>query len=187
MITVTLVTTRANAADDLADADYRAIYDELRSKCSLRKFAEFIGSQVSFAWWSAYERDATAVLSRERRNELRAAVGLSRLPATVAEACAAADPDAAVYQIGAAPADRVLLVGADLHQPLDLRLNGALSVAEAVPQNADVTPLTRTHRRSARVGIHLSTPAHKRANAARVAAGMSWDAWSLRGVEDEAV
>ena len=88
---VTLVTGGAGSADKLTDTDYREIYgDELRSKTTLRQFAEFIGSKVRFAWWSKYER-GEAHLERERRQELRRAVGLAELPRAVTEVTADVD------------------------------------------------------------------------------------------------
>lgn len=126
MTTVTLVTTCAQSADDLTDADYRDIYDELRVKCSLDTFVVTIGSAVSKAWWSKYER-GEATLTRSRRAELRAAVGLPPLPPAVADALANVDPDASVYQVGGQRASRVVLVGADV-SAVNLRLNGACTV-----------------------------------------------------------
>lgn len=58
---VTLVTRAARAADELSDADYRDIYDELRQQHSLRQFVEIIHTQYSIAWWSKYERNDAAL------------------------------------------------------------------------------------------------------------------------------
>ena len=79
---VTLVTHTARAADNLTDAEYRDIYDELRQQHSLRQFVQITHTAYSIAWWSKYEHDSIA-LTRQARNELRAAVGLQPLPLTV--------------------------------------------------------------------------------------------------------
>lgn len=183
---VTILTSQAASSDQLTDADYRDIYDELRQKCPLRQFAETIHSAVSFAWWNKYER-GEAVLTRERRNELRAAVGLPALPATVAEACAAADPDATVYQVGAAPADRLILIGADAHGPLDLHINGNLAVIDApasvgandhspLPsQQSHVTPVTSSRRRAITKAARFSPERWERLSLLRKEADMTWD------------
>lgn len=187
---VTLLTRAAASAETLTDADYREIYDELRSKCALRQFAAAIGSAVSFGWWSNYERDASAVLSRARRNELRRAVGLPELPVTVAQAVAGVDPDATVYQVGAAAAARVVLVGADAPPALTLRLNGALAVADDVPQNADVMAVTCPRRRAPRGTILVSIALRQRLNAARVAAGQTWEEYltaRMKRQEEDAI
>lgn len=186
---VTVITTNAGSADTLTDQDYRDIYDELRQKCPLRQFAEAIHSAVSFAWWNKYER-GEAVLNRERRNELRAAVGLPALPATVAEACATADLDATVYQVGASPADRLILIGADAHDPLDLHINGNLAVIDApasvgandhspLPaqpaQQSHVTPVTAPKRRAMTKAVRFSPERWERLSLLRKEADMTWD------------
>lgn len=190
---VTILTSQAASSDQLTDQDYRDIYDELRQKCPLRQFADAIHSRVSFAWWNKYER-GEAVLNRERRNELRAAVSLPALPATVAEACATTDPDATVYQVGAAPADRLILIGADAHDPLDLHINGSLAVIDA-PVRADnhppadqaqqsrVTPVTAPRRRVASKAVRFSPDRWQRLSLLRKEAAMTWDEfadWVLR-------
>lgn len=185
MTSVTILTSQAASSDQLTDQDYRDIYDELRQKCPLRQFAETIHSAVSFAWWNKYER-GEAVLNRERRNELRAAVSLPALPATVAEACAAADPDATVYQVGAAPADRLILIGADAHDPLDLHINGNLAVIDApvradnhpptdLPQQSHVTPVTASRRRAMTKAVRFSPDRWQRLSLLRKEADMTWD------------
>lgn len=162
MIAVTLVTQRAAAADTLSAADYRDIYAELRSKMSLRQFCALTGSRVSIAWWSKWEADADAELPRARRAELRAAVGLASLPPTIAEAVAGVDPDAAIYQIGAAPATRVALVGGDVGA-VDLRVNGNCSVV-SVSQSVSsvVTPVTRPRTHAATTTRTRVRPAYFR-------------------------
>jgi hypothetical protein len=184
--TVTLITRRAGSADDLTEQDYREIYDELRSKCPLRQFAEAIHSQVSFAWWSKYER-GEAHLTRARRAELRAAVGLPALPPAVADVLAGVDPDASVYQVGESsticPPDRVILVEAEAHEPLTLRLNGDLQIVgmdgmdgmDKAVENGHVTGVTRTRRRVATKAIRLYPETWERLSALRREAGMSWE------------
>jgi hypothetical protein len=179
--TVTIVTARAASRDALTDADYRDIYDEIRQKASLRQFVDAIHSAVSFAWWSKYE-SGSAALNRERRNELRAAVGLPPLPPTVAEAVAAADPDATVYQVGAAPSDRLILIGADAHEPLALHINDNLTVLEHPERRASngapeshVTGVTSPRTRPPRKTIELSPERRDRLAALKNEAGLTWD------------
>lgn len=175
---VTRVTAGAKSADGLSEQDYRDIFDELRSKCTLRRFADLIHSAVSFAWWGKYE-NYEAVLNRERRAELRAAVGLPALPATVAEAVADVDPDATVYRVGAGRPDRVVLVGSDVAGPLTMRLNGTLErvgePADGDPaEDAPVTPVTRARTRASRGSIVVDRVLWERLNARRLARGVSW-------------
>jgi hypothetical protein len=173
--TVTLVTSTSASADTLTDADYRDIYDELRSKCPLRQFADLIHSAVSFAWWSKYER-GEAHLNRPRRAELRAAVGLPALPPAVADVLAAVDPDASIYQVGAGASDRVLLVGSDVTDTLDLRLNGSLRVLDEEPaRNSHVTAVTPPRDRSSYAGLTVRRETRNRLDAARVRSGLTWD------------
>lgn len=172
---VTLVTGGAGSADRLSDTDYREIYDELRSKTTLRQFAEFIGSAVSFAWWSKYER-GEARLDRDRKAELRRAVGLPGLPRAVTEVTAGVDPDARVWQVGEGRPDRVVLVGMDAHEPLMLRLNGDLALVSETPvQDAPVTGVTRRRARPNRGSIVVTRGTWERLNAARLRAGKTWD------------
>lgn len=170
---VTTVTAHPLSSDDLTAAQYREIYDELRSKCALRAFVALIGSAVSIAWWSKYER-GEAQLDTDRRNELRAAVGLPLLPPAVASVLAQVDPDATIYQVGLDAAERVILIGADAQTPLTMRLNGILSVV-AESQVAHVTPVTGPRRRAARGTILVSVALRKRLNAARLSAGQTWE------------
>jgi hypothetical protein len=148
---VALVTKDATL-DDLSTQDYRDIYDELREKhdvtgvyaVSLDKFVTLVSSQYSKAQWSKYHNGETT-LTRTMRNELRRCVGLKVLPPTVAEATAAASPDAAVWQIGDGPAEHVIMVTGV--EPMTLHVNGAVSVADQkahMPQDDAVTAITRT-------------------------------------------
>ena len=147
---VTLV-TRDATLDDLSASDYRDIYDELRQRdsesgtyvVSLDKFVTLVTSTYSKAQWSKYH-NGEATLTRTMRNELRRCVGLKLLPPTVAEATAAASPDAAVWQVGEGAAEHVIMV--TTHRPITLHVNGAVSVADSVahtPASDDVTPVTR--------------------------------------------
>jgi hypothetical protein len=174
-----LLTVAAELAEDLSDAQYREIYDELREKCSLRQFAEFVGSAVAHSWWSKYEH-GEASLNHERRNELRRVVGLPELPWTVAQALENVSPNAAVWAIGEQPAGRVVLVGADQPQTLTMRLNGNLTVIEDAPQNALGTVVPRARRRSAHRQVQLSLETWECLNLARKAAGLSWEEFGRR-------
>ena len=151
---VTLI-TRDATLDDLSAADYKDVYDELRGRdpvtgayaVSLDKFVTMVTSAYSKAQWSKYHNGETT-LTRTMRNELRAAVGLPALPPTVAEATAAASPDAAVWQVGDGPAEHVIMVTAV--EPLTLRVNGAVSVVSepaTMPTLPLVTPVTSTRKR----------------------------------------
>ena len=175
---VTLV-TRDATLDELSATDYRDIYDELRGRdpvtgayaVSLDKFVTMVTSAYSKAQWSKYHNGETT-LTRTMRNELRAAVGLAALPPTVAEATAAASPDAAVWQVGSGPAEHVIMVTAV--EPLTLRVNGAVSVASAdaqSQQNAHVTPVTRKGRSHRHYARPTATEAQ---NSRRLALSASW-------------
>jgi hypothetical protein len=169
---VTLVTSRAQSADELTDADYRDIYDELRVKCSLDRFIVAIGSAVSKAWWSKYERNE-ATLTRPRRSELRAAVGLPPLPPAVTDALNV-DPDATIWQIGAAAADRVVMLSPG--EAVTLRLNGALQILDEDPaENQHVTAVTPSRDRSNYAGLTVRRETKNRLDAARRRSGKTWD------------
>lgn len=174
-----LLTVAAELAEDLTEEDYRCIYTELREKCSLRAFAEFIGSEVSHAWWSKYETQH-APLNHERRNELRRAVGLPELPMTVAQALGNVSPNAAVWALGAQPAARVVLVGGDQPQTLTMRLNGNLTVP---PQNADGTVVPRPRKPATRRQVQVSLETWGRLNSVRKAAGLTWDEFAAQWAE----
>jgi hypothetical protein len=172
---VTLVTALADASD-ISDVEYRAIYDRLADGRSLRNIELALRSAVSFAWWGKYAAGERP-LDRARKNELRRWAKLPELPPTVTEAVAAvAHPDAAVYRIGAEIANRIVLVGADV-PAVDLRLNGAVSIA-GLPSPvsiAHVTPITPPRPRRLSKSIHLSQNTFDRLNAARLASGRAWD------------
>jgi len=148
---VTLV-TRDATLDDLSASDYRDIYDELRQRdsesgtyvVSLDKFVTLVTSTYSKAQWSKYH-NGEATLTRTMRNELRRCVGLKLLPPTVAEATAAASPDAAVWQVGGeGAAEHVIMV--TTHAPITLHVNGAVTAVDDTAQRLasdDVTPVTR--------------------------------------------
>jgi hypothetical protein len=162
MTAVTRVTGQATR-DDLADQDYRDIYDEVRSNKSLDQFVALAGSQYSKAWWSKYERRQVQ-LTRPARNELRRLMHLVELAPTVGDALVDVNPDAEVWRVGELQPDRVILVGIEHAGPaLLLRVNGSLE--------AHVTTVTR---RSKRQAIKIGSPLWLRLNAARIAANLSW-------------
>ena len=177
-----LLTIAAELAEDLTEDDYRCIYDELREKCSLRQFAEFIGSDVSHTWWGRYENQLVR-LNHERRNELRRAVGLPELPWTVAQSLANVSPNAAVWALGEQPAERVVMVGADAPQELTMRLNGKLTVIEDAPQEAHVMGHTRPKTRRVHKTVNLSIATWERLNAARKSAGLTWEQLAAQWAE----
>jgi hypothetical protein len=181
---VTVVTTGAGSADKLSEADYMDIFREIREKMSLRKFVEVIGSQYSIAWWGKYENGGVT-LTRTGKGELRRAVGLEALPKTVTEVTGEVDPDATVWQVGDGQADRVVLVGRELHEPVTLRLNGTLRIEDerlkiedyeptAEPERAVTTVTTGRARRN--IGrVCLRREVWERLNSARLRAGVSWE------------
>lgn len=183
MEVVTLVTEGAERADRLSEADYREIYEELRGKTTLRQFAEFIGSAVSFAWWSKFER-GEARLDRERKAELRRAVGLPALPRAVTEVTAGVDPNARVWSVGAGRADRVVLVGEGAHEPLTLRLNGNLRLmGEDEGPEAAVTGVTRRLRARSYRSLSVRRETWERLSEARLARGLTWEEFLQRLLE----
>jgi hypothetical protein len=177
-----LLTIAAELAEDLTEDDYRCIYDELREKCSLRQFAEFIHSDVSHAWWGRYENQIVQ-LHHERRNELRRAVGLPELPWTVAQSLSNVSPNAAVWALGEQPAEHVVLVGGDAPQELTMRLNGKLTVIEDAPQEARVMGLTRRKTHKVHKTVNLSPTTWERLNTARKSAGLTWEQLAAQWAE----
>ena len=173
MTTIFHITTRLSGVDDLTADDYRDIYNELRSKMPLRRFVAFIGSTVSFTWWSLYE-GGERPLSDDRRNELRRAVGLPPLAPTVVGALASAvADDAHIYRIGDTPAHTVIL--SSVPEPITICLDNGVHILPAGPAvNASVTPVTRPRNRAPRKTIELSPTTWKRLNSARPA-GQTWD------------
>jgi hypothetical protein len=173
-----LLTVAAELAEDLTEEDYRCIYSELREKCSLRAFAEFIHSEVSHAWWGRYENQL-APLNHERRNELRRVVGLPELPWTVAQSLGNVSPNAAVWALGEQPVKRVVLVGADAPQEVTMRLNGNLTVIE----DAHVMGLTRRKAHKVRKTVNVSAETWERLNTARKSAGQTWEQLAAQWAE----
>lgn len=170
---VTIVTASAASADNLTDRDYRDIYDELRAKASLDQFVALIGSQVTKAWWSKYEHQK-AHLNRNRKAELRRAVGLPALPLVVPEATATIDPDARVWRVGAELANRVVLIGSDAPATLTLRLNGDLATADPAVES-HVTAVTGTKRARSYRSLSVSAATYQRLAEARLAQNQTWD------------
>lgn len=161
MTTVTIVTTASAAADNLTAADYRDNYDELREKASLDKFVTAIGSTVSKAWWSKYERGEVE-LTYARRNELRRAVGLPLLPARVIDVTARIDQNATIYQVGDGVLDRVIMIG-DQERALTMRLNGTLELLSATgPEKSLITVVTSAENDASRATRHRHRPQYFR-------------------------
>ena len=140
---VTLVTKDATL-DNLSLSDYVDMVQDLRTTLSLEKLISVLGSQYSKPLWAKVEKGEVAP-NRNQRNELRRYYGMPPLPPTVAEATAAASPDAAVWQVGSGPAEHVIMVTTP--EPITLHVNGAVSVASAAaqqPASDHVTAVTRT-------------------------------------------
>lgn len=174
------LTANAARAEDLTEQDYREIYQELRSKMSLRAFKAQIGSQYSIGYWSKYETHPET-LTRAARQELRAAVGLPALPPAPTEALAAMDPDATIYRVGALPATRVALIGADI-ESVTLHVNGQITALPDPALDWHVTAATRPRPRKPTKAIRLCPDHWERLNTMRRDAGLTWDdfaAWVL--------
>ncbi len=119
-----IITLRQPGSDNLTPADYREIFDELRANRSLRALVETAGAAESrIAYWSRYQRNPDAVPDLDGRNELRRLVGLPELAPPAGDVVTAAvDPAAAVWQVGAGAADRVVLLATP--GPLTIHVNG---------------------------------------------------------------
>lgn len=189
MTTVTLVTNAARRSDTLSDQDYRDIYTELRERRSLADFLALTKSTVSRAWWSQYEASAKH-LDWQRKNELRHAVGLPELAPAPAAAITAVAPDAAVWRVGEGLADMVIMVTPDLPSGTLLSVNGEVHIAGPVVTTVapagnvtGVTPPRRARRQSAAIG-GLRAETRAAHDARRRAAGMTWDAYLGKLLED---
>ena len=141
------ILTADASQDDLTDADYRDIYDELRDGRSLRQFIVLVSSQFSPTRWSQWENRQRG-LSRAMRDELRQAVGMDVLPATVADVVAEhVHPDATVAQVGDdETAQRVLLIACPDPVTVHWNGNGPEEVTQLAP-SAIVTGVTRRKTR----------------------------------------
>lgn len=131
-----IITLRPAGADDMTPADYRDIYTELRANRPLRALVHAAGAaEGRIAYWSRYGNDPAAVPDLAGKNELRRLVGLPELdPPAGAVVAAAADPAAAVWQVGDGPADRVILLATP--GPVTLHVNGAGPEVVSRAQNA---------------------------------------------------
>jgi len=139
---VTLV-TRDATLDDLSTQDYADIFAEIRERMSLDKFCRLVNSQYSKAQWSKYDHCAIAP-TRQMRNELRRAIGKPELPPTVAEATAAASPDAAVWQVGEGVPEHVIMVA---EMPVTLHVNGAVTKTGQVTGVTSPATKRKSHKR----------------------------------------
>lgn len=172
------VLTTAATHDNLVDADYRDIYDELRSGCSLREFIALAGSTLSASWWSQWEHGEKR-LTRRARNDMRRAVGLPQLPPTVEEAIAAhVHPDATVARIGDdTQARRVLVLATSAD--VTITWNGSGPQMATTPNVTGVHGVLRQNTtygtgRARRAALSLPVDFHARLNAARLVAGETW-------------
>lgn len=149
---MTTYALRSAGSDDKTPEDYRDIFEELRANRSLRKLVEAAGAaEGRIAYWSRYERNPDAVPDLDGKNELRRLVGLPQLdPPAGAVVAAAADPAAAVWQVGDGPADRVILLARP--GPVTIHVNEAgpqVVDGAPLPAQADVQGRTATQRRKA--------------------------------------
>lgn len=175
--TEVVTTLTGNATqDDLTDAQYREIYDELRTGHSLEGLRELIGSEFSRALWNQYERGEKA-LNRAMKSELRRAVGLKIRPPTVTEAVEAhADPDAEVVKVGTGPATRVVLLdGGETRtlystpQGVEVEANGG-KPAQSAPTTPAPAPRARNYR-----GLSVEKETYGEADTVRRELGLSWN------------
>ena len=119
-----IITLRQPGSDNLTPADYRDMFEELREGRSLRELVSEAGAaEGRIAYWSRYGRNPDAAPDLEGRNELRRLVGLPELAPPAGDVVTAAvDPAAAVWQVGAGAADRVVLLATP--GPLTIHVNG---------------------------------------------------------------
>lgn len=196
--------TRNAEADDLAEEDYREIYQELRQfdaetgrfAVSLDKFIAMVGSADSKATWNKYDSGERG-LSRSRKNELRRAVGKALLPPTVLDVVAEhVDGDAQVVKAGGeALAGRVILLATV--EPVTIHANGSISILDTearrdggteksglAPAPSASAPfggeggmqsVPHGTARKARAQVSFAPEAFEPLNRVRVAAGWSWD------------
>ena len=155
---MTTRTLRPAGSDDLAPADYRDIFSELRANRSLRRLVEAAGAaEGRIAYWSRYGNDPAAEPDLAGKNELRRLVGLPELdPPAGAVVAAAADPAAAVWQVGDGPADRVILLAEPW--PVTLHVNGAgpqIVDGATMPVYSDVRAPRAPQRRKAYWTVRL--------------------------------
>ena len=174
---VTLV-TRDATLDNLSAADYRGIYDELRGRdaatggyaVSLDKFVTLVTSAYSKAQWSKYHNGDTA-LTRQMRNELRAAVGLPVLPPTLEEVAGTLNPDALVVRVGDEAPHSVILLATQ--KSLSIGVNGTIWAKDTTEATeASVTKVTRSQRRR-----YVRPTATEAQEARRLAVRASW--WAV--------
>lgn len=185
-VRVEVLTARARS-NDLARAEYREIYEDLRQGRSLDKFTALLQDAegraaaregrpprrvTGKASWSRYER--LGKLTPAMADELRCAVGLGKRPAPV-EDVLDIDPDAEVVRIsdnGPAPATRVLLL--NTRRPLTIHAGETVSVAgqgAGGRTSAVYTPRTRPVR-----AVSVPARVHTRMAAVRAELGVSWGA-----------
>jgi hypothetical protein len=153
---ITLVTKDATL-DNLSASDYRDIFTELRQNLSLDKLIGVMGSTYSKAAWNRYER-GDYELTRSMRNELRRAVNLPSLPATVADTVTShTSPNAAVWMVGEGTAQQVILISN--HDDLTLHINGDVAVIAETPCNPSNTEVisTKTGFQYIDTDLHMQT------------------------------
>lgn len=153
-----IITLRQPGSDNLTPADYREIFQELRATRPLRALVEAAGApEGRIAYWSRYGRDPDAAPDFAGKNELRRLVGLPELdPPAGAVVTAAADPAAAVWQVGDGPADRVILLAEP--GPVTLHVNGAgpqVADGATIPMYSDVQGARAPQRRKAYLTVRL--------------------------------
>lgn len=139
--------------DDLTPNDYIEIYQELRGydpdrdayALSVREFMERIGSAYSTGQWSKFHRGLILYVPRDMRNELRAAVGLPEAPMSLRDLAAMMDEGKNPF-------------GANGETVLEVVARGE----------------TRKRNRP-RFTLSFRKETGEQINAARQAAGLSWD------------
>lgn len=196
------------ALDEQSPDSYREMYDELRKydpwknsyAISLDKFVEAFGAGgPSKAEWSRYHRGERD-LSRDMRNCLRTASGLSALSPTIDEIVREhVEPNARVYKVGDEPvALRVVLLAT--WEPVTIHANGDVKLLNAEsakgeesaeknhPSSGDVhrsvfeSPVVAEQhaqsvqrRTDTRAHVSMARSAFEQANTMRQYCGLSWE------------
>jgi len=169
-----VMVTKDATLDNLSLQDYQDMVIDLRTTLSLDKMIAVLSSQYSKPLWAKVQA-GEVVPNRTMRNELRRHFKLPELPPTVADACAAASPDAAVWQVGeGVPETVIMLAGLE---PVTLHVNGSVSVGDVdatMPRNGARTPLESTEGRERHIETRVRPSATPEQDLRRDALGVKW-------------
>lgn len=175
---------RPPAGDPLTTADYRDIFEEMRSSRSLRALVAAMGaSEGRIAYWSRYGRDLSMVPDHQARNELRSLVDQPDQPEEAGELLRnAVHPDAGVWLAGSpdGPVRRVLLVStpeAVAGAEADLNINWPAGGEPVISIRR--APARRTQR-APRKTVNLAPATHARLIGQARAAGVTVETFIQR-------